>query len=76
MRKLRKAERPIVDDAVGSAFDRVLPELHMIEGVMEQLLVAVPVELGEHALHEFMNRLGTELMRGFTVPPAPELEEG
>jgi hypothetical protein len=75
MRKLRKAERPIVDDAVGSAFERVLPELHVIEGVMEQLLVAVPPELGEHAIREFMNRLGGELSRGFTAPPYPDMEE-
>jgi len=54
MRKLRKAEQAMVDAAVGSAFEKALPHLQAVEGVVaEHLLPSVPRDLVPFAGKDF-----------------------
>ena len=76
MRKLRKAEREVVDQAIGLATNLSRSSLNEIATVMDHLVLDVPTELSDHALHGFMNELGRDLFGRFQAPtfPAQEIE--
>ena len=64
-RRLRKAEREQVSAVVAPALERVRPAIAAIErDIIEHLLPALPAELREHAVIEFMNELGREVFVG------------
>jgi hypothetical protein len=61
-RRLRKAEREIVERAATLSFARVRePVLAIEREIVENLLSSVPRELVGAAVREFMNMLGREL---------------
>lgn len=48
--------------------------LNEIATVMDHLVLDVPTELSDHALHGFMNELGRDLFGRFQAPTVPAQE--
>jgi hypothetical protein len=67
---------PVVDQALGLAMNLSCSPLDEIATVMDHLVLDVPTELSDHALHGFMNELGLDLLGRFQAPtfPAQEIE--